>query len=87
VAPRAIEAVLTETRAVVPINRRTLIALDEAAVSKNVIQLIQRLGLEQQLRRQRVVVGIFQWRWRRRRRQIGGPTVVVHSRSGAGQVD
>jgi hypothetical protein len=42
--PRAVEAALVETNTVVPMNRQSLIALDDAAVSKNVIDLMVALA-------------------------------------------
>jgi hypothetical protein len=42
--PRAVEAALVETNTVVPINRQSLIALDDASVSQNVIDLMVALA-------------------------------------------
>jgi hypothetical protein len=44
IVPRAIEAALVETKTMIPMNRRSLIALDNAAVSKNVIDLMVALA-------------------------------------------
>jgi hypothetical protein len=48
IVPRALEAALVETRTVVPMNRRSLIALDDAAVSKNVIDVMVALAYPDQ---------------------------------------
>ena len=44
IVPRAVEAAIVETNTVIPINRQTLMALDEGAVSKNVIDLMVALA-------------------------------------------